>query len=672
MILVGPVGASGIRGEWPMGDATSPADATSRPLTTGELARQVWHDFRRAFTPLVLFELAFKGLAALLLLPGLAWALSALMEATGRSVVTNADLVGFFLSPAGLFYAALFGIASLGLWLLEHAGVMSVVVLTHFGIKAGIKRTVAVVASAFTRIVRLGLAILAASVVGLAPFVGLMLLACSTLLSEYDINHYLKDRPRELYLVVAIGVVLALAAAALAAYLYVRWVFSLALVIFEERQPIPAMHESARRVRGAGWHIGGVLLGWHLIGLALSAGCLFLFRALSSYLLDGIGNRPSVVIPTVALLFTIKVVLIGVISFLAVTIHCLLILRLYAERSTQLGVIERGTWVPHVVSEAPPTPWLVRHWWAGGVGLAAGILIVCVVISSQFQAPTRVEVTGHRGHTTRAPENTLAAIRAAIEDGADYAEIDVQESKDGEIVLLHDNDLKRVCGVGAMVCELTMDELRKLDAGRHFSAEFTGERLPTLREVIHEARGKIKLNVELKFPDEEKAERKATGKRKKETRAQKKARLSVQKERLAKKVADLIREEGFEKECIVMSLDAEGVLLAKKHNAKLRTGLIISANIGNLEKLPVDVWSVNSRLVDDDLMRRARRRGKEVHVWWFEKGAQRESEFRRLIQRGVANIITDYPDKAVKVRDEMQGLSDVDHMLLSYRSLLEP
>ncbi len=652
--------------------------ATTPPLALRQLAGLVRDDFRRAFTPLVLFELAFKGVGVLVLLPGLTWALSALVQATGRTVVTNNDIAAFLLSFEGALYATLFAVATLGLWLLEHAGVMTVVVLKHYGFQSSIKRMLVIVGFAFGRILRLGLAILAAAVVGLAPFVGLALLTRSWLLSEYDVNYYLAARPPALYQAVALFAALALGAAALTGYLYVRWSFSLAIVVFEGRQPIPAMHESARRVRGAFWRIALVLGGWHLLGIALSAACLFLFRASCSYLLDGVGARPSVVIPTVAILFVLKLLLLALVSFLAVTVHCLLILRLYAERSIQFGAIEPGGWVPAVVAEAPPTPWLIQRWRYGAVGLACGVLLACGLVAGRLEAPRKLQVTGHRGHSTAAPENTLAAIRAAIAAGADYAEIDVQETKDGQIVLLHDDDLMRVCGRRGMVREFALAELKEMDAGSYFGEKFQGEKLPTLREVIHEARGKIKLNVELKFADEDKADkrdgprRKKTGTvRKKETRAEKKQRTIVQKERLAHKVADMIREEKFEKECIVMSLDYEGLLIAKKQNPQLRTGLIVTATLSDLKYSQVDVWSVNASLVNDALVRKAHLLGKEVHAWMLDKKSQGEPEMRRLIQRGIDNIITDYPERAVKLRDEHQELSDVDHMLLAYRSLLE-
>jgi glycerophosphoryl diester phosphodiesterase len=110
--------------------------------------------------------------------------------------------------------------------------------------------------------------------------------------------------------------------------------------------------------------------------------------------------------------------------------------------------------------------------------------------------------SAHRGFSTAAPENTMAALAAAWKAGATVAEIDLRLSRDGELVLMHDRDLKRTTDGSGRVAETTWDELRSLDAGRWFAESFAGERIPRLEEALIWAQGKIGLLVELKnFPD---------------------------------------------------------------------------------------------------------------------------------------------------------------------------
>lgn len=101
------------------------------------------------------------------------------------------------------------------------------------------------------------------------------------------------------------------------------------------------------------------------------------------------------------------------------------------------------------------------------------------------------EIIAHRGYSARAPENTLTAVRAALEAGADSVEFDVHTAADGTPVLIHDANLGRTTNGVGPVRRRTLGQLRKLDAGAWFSPEFRGERIPTLAEGLEEVRGRV-------------------------------------------------------------------------------------------------------------------------------------------------------------------------------------
>ena len=94
------------------------------------------------------------------------------------------------------------------------------------------------------------------------------------------------------------------------------------------------------------------------------------------------------------------------------------------------------------------------------------------------------KIIAHRGYSGQFPENTLAAFAGALDIGADYIELDVQLSKDGQVVILHDDSLKRTTGVDGKVSDFTYEELAGLDAGAWFDASFAGEKIPTLEEAL--------------------------------------------------------------------------------------------------------------------------------------------------------------------------------------------
>lgn len=116
-----------------------------------------------------------------------------------------------------------------------------------------------------------------------------------------------------------------------------------------------------------------------------------------------------------------------------------------------------------------------------------------------MQTPTLI---AHRGGSLEAPENTMAAFRRSIKLGVKYVELDVQLSKDGRLMVIHDETLDRTTDGSGPVREHTFDELRKLDAGSKFNHKFAGEKIPTLREVLELCAGQgAGVVIEIKSPE---------------------------------------------------------------------------------------------------------------------------------------------------------------------------
>lgn len=113
-------------------------------------------------------------------------------------------------------------------------------------------------------------------------------------------------------------------------------------------------------------------------------------------------------------------------------------------------------------------------------------------------APRRIEIVGHRGASFDAPENTLASLRLAWEQGADAVEFDVWQTRDGEIVLFHDETLKRTTGVDGRVADHTLAELRRLDVGRWKAPAFAGERIATLADALATVPAGTRALIEVK------------------------------------------------------------------------------------------------------------------------------------------------------------------------------
>ncbi len=471
----------------------------------------------------------------------------------------------------------------------------------------------------------------------MVPFVLLAVLTYGIFLSRQDINYYLTDRPPAFWIASGLGVVLLLAALVTGVLLYVRWALALPILLFEDQFARTALRTSHARVRGASWRIGFLLLGWLLgtllLGVTIEAG----FRLIAAAVLANAGERPTA---RILLLLAGQAGLLAALSFLTAVGLALVTRRLYLHRSEQLGLIppEDSKTAPGM--EKPASPWTRR---LAYLSLAVVLLAPPALwagLSLQQAARPLVQVTAHRGHSRAAPENTLRAIRKAIESGADYAEVDVQQTADGVVVLLHDRDLKRVAGDPRRAGELPYVEIRKLDVGSWFDPAFAGERVPTLAEVVNLSQGRIKLNIELKFYGSA--------------------------ERLSREVARLLREHDFESDCLVTSFDFDVLRELKRYNPRVRTGLIVAYALGDLSRLEVEALSVRADWLSDDVLRAAHRHGKEVHVWTVNDARQ----MARLMKRGVDNIITDDPDLLIRVRGEWVSQTETERLLSASRLLL--
>lgn len=107
-------------------------------------------------------------------------------------------------------------------------------------------------------------------------------------------------------------------------------------------------------------------------------------------------------------------------------------------------------------------------------------------------------VFAHRGYSSRAPENTMAAFRAAATNGVAGIELDIHRCRSGELVVSHDENLKRVTGREVTIADADLDAIRELDAGSWFSPEFASERIPLLREVLVEFSRTFYFDIEIK------------------------------------------------------------------------------------------------------------------------------------------------------------------------------
>lgn len=243
-------------------------------------------------------------------------------------------------------------------------------------------------------------------------------------------------------------------------------------------------------------------------------------------------------------------------------------------------------------------------------------------------------VMAHRGASKDAPENTIPAFEKAVEMQADFIELDVQETSDGVVVVTHDVNTKRVTGYNEFVWNMTLDEIKQLDAAHYFGG-YENVEIPTLSEVFDAVGGKIKFNIELKY--------------------------NRHTQNLAKSVADIITQYGLENDCVITSSKKEALKDMKEVMPSIPCGYILSVSIGKYYDLDyADFFSLDLNYVTKKSLSNCHKVGKPVNAWTVNDTDSME----KMIALGVDSIITDEPLKARTVITASQDpLSILDYLL---------
>jgi glycerophosphoryl diester phosphodiesterase len=231
-------------------------------------------------------------------------------------------------------------------------------------------------------------------------------------------------------------------------------------------------------------------------------------------------------------------------------------------------------------------------------------------------------VIAHRGASAAAPANTIAAFEKAVALGADGIEFDVHLSAEGVPVIIHDYTVDTTTDGSGLVSEMTLAQLKQLDAGTHFDPAFAGERIPTLEEVLRAFGGRLLLNIELKT-------------------------TSKRDNGLERAVIALVEEHGLASRVLFSSFNPLSLRRAKKIAPHIPVGLLYSPDLELYLRrawlaflFPHEARHPEHTMVDARYMAWARRRGYRVNAWTVDD----PDEMRRLIDLGVDGIITNVPD----------------------------
>ena len=582
-----------------------------------------WNKLRREIRPIVGFEIWFSLIYAVVLTPFTALLADSLLVSNGQIALSNEAILTFLLSIRGVLFLLLSTAIFLGLAFLEWIGLMILSLAAADDRVISVSRVLGEEVVHAWSVIRLGLLQATIYLSVSLPFLAAGALTYFTLLGEHDINYYLTEKPWQLWASLLIFGIIGFANLLVGAWLYIRWLFAIPALIFEHAHPLEALKKSWQRTRHRVIELAMPQAVWWFCILSVSFAITLVLKAVFTYVLVQAGLNLFVILPVVVvaigIIFTIDL-------FWFITgkaVYMFIIIDFY--RQTVKRKIKLNPKLRLLKKISPSI--LTKIGWVGICLALITVIFAGIAFFESYNFSDRqIAVTAHRGSSHKAPENTISALQQAITDGADYAEIDVQTTMDGVVILMHDADLMRVSSIDRRIGEIRYEELGNIDIGSWFSKDFSNERTATLDEAIKFCKGRIKLNIELKYnrPDPE----------------------------LAAKVGNLIRKNSFHKNCVVSSLDYGKLRKFKALFPEIKVGLNVFQALGDFTDTEVDFLSIDAALATSRVVKLAQSNDKQIHVWTINDLQTALS----MIEVGVDNIITDKPDA---IQDLLQAWNDL-------------
>ena len=577
-------------------------------------------------------HLAYTALGITLFTPLLALVSRLLLSLSDQPALADQDIAWFLLSPLGITALVLLAGLTIAILGFEQASLMTMAAGRaqglHIGTPAALRFTAARTHSIFIFAARLVVRVLLLTL----PFIAASGSMAWFLLSAHDINYYLAEQPAEFWIAAVMIGLLLLAMLLILISKLLAWSMALPLVLFAGVTPARSFAKSERLTRGHKRQLLKTLAIWGLLALMFGVIVSGVIQQLGSWVVPNFYASIDWLVPVlggfIALWmlgnFVVTVFTAGSLAYVLIGFY------------QQYGPGEARTDLSTIAQQQPGRGWRLpapRLVLIPVVAVTSAILVGHWLVDG-IQIKDTVSVVAHRGAAGKAPENTLAAIRQAITDGSDWVEIDVQETADGEVIVIHDSDFMKLAGVDLKVWDGTLAQIRDIDVGSWFDPRFSDERVPTLVEVLEEAKGKARVVIELKYYGHD--------------------------QQLEQRVVDIVEQTGMTDKIAIMSLKYAAVQKMHALRPEWSIGLLSATAIGDLASLDADFLAVATGMATPGFIRRSHEQGKQVFVWTVNDAVT----LSRMMSLGVDGIITDEPALAREVIADRADLNPAERLLM--------
>lgn len=569
-----------------------------------------------------------------------------------RLVISNDEILSWIFTPSGLTYLMLLGSLAVVATVIRFAGIFQIVSCHMKQEPITVKQLALEILPSTPKLFRLSIFTIAVALAVTAFLLSGVGIIYLIFLAGQDINYYLEVSPPEWKTALIASGFWLLITGSITLYLLAR--SSVAL---------PAFLDSNITIRKAiknSWEIMGRQSASILKMLGFSAIAWILLLLLTDLVLLSITtfalNQLSFLVSgprTVTSIAGIYIILSqgikSIIGFLGFSFVSVLITKFYYEdtnlQKTAPPAPDFGQTKATIASAfdryySPMRAFLLVFIFAAS-GLGFGAFLI-----SGLPDQNEIQIIAHRAGPPPAPENTMAALELAIRQGAHITEIDVMRTADGTVVVFHDRDMMRMARDPRRIEDVNYSDIRSLVQIPESGFPPAECRMATLEEMLLRGKDRINFMIELKYYNFDPL--------------------------LAESVVSVVQQTGMQEQVSIASLQVDPILNMARIGSDVRTGYISAISIGNVVRLPVDYIAVQHQQISGNLIKTARERNILVYAWTVNQPGR----IAEMVNLGVDGIITDAPERARLVIEEMNEMTLVERLLLNITGwqseLIEP
>jgi len=593
----------------------------------------VWRHLRGSWKSLFGIQALCLVIGALIAGPVFTIAVQGALATSSSTVLSDTDIISFVASPTGLLLT--FGLGAL--WLtLQLLGYATQLVAGHQSFhdeSPSIPASLSYVASRLPSLLALSLRFLIQVSAIALPFLAAIGVVAWVQLGQKDINYYLDARPPEFIL----AVVLTFIIVSIMGFVVIRhaigWWHALPLLLFRGESSSQARQESLKACDGQKRQIATALALWAFGTPLLLLPTNLIWPPLTMWAADLLQHRLGLLALSLALILILSTGVGMIIGFTTQSLLAIYHLKLFRRTGMDPENFRtEGNQTTRAI------PWrLIITATCVALGVSA---YLCHQRLDRLTAKDDAVVIAHRGASADAPENTIAAIELAVNAGADWVEIDVQETASGEVLVFHDRDFMRMSRSPTTLREVTPEQIAELDIGSWFDPRYSAERTPTLQQVLELCKDRAGVIIELKYYGSE--------------------------EKLEERVVKIVEDMNMVDQVQLMSLKLEGVEKLRELRPSWQVGLLSSISVGDPTRLDVDFLGLNASSISDQTIDRAHRSDMLIYAWTVND----PTTMSALLSRGIDGLITDRPQACRKVIDERSTLNPGERLLIDLAARL--